>query len=123
MAFAISVEDPDNIDVVTTGTTFAGFAPTGGGGALPVFLFTTSTVTQDKSDIPNLQAYLMYSSDAFSAQIVGLVQDDEFGSTDWAVGGVKDSLAPPPGLSPARIVPPCRSTTRWQMARPRPVPA
>jgi hypothetical protein len=29
----------------------------------------------------------MYSSDAFTAQVVGLVQDDDFGSTDWAVGG------------------------------------
>ena len=79
LAFAISVEDPDNID--TFGTSFAGVGPFG----TPIFLFTTTTI--DKSDLPNLQAYLMYSSDAFSAQIVGLVQDDEFGSTDWAVGG------------------------------------
>jgi hypothetical protein len=40
------------------------------------------------SDLPNLQAYLMYSSDSFTAQIVGLVQDDDFGDDlDWAIGG------------------------------------
>jgi len=86
LAFAISVEDPDNIDVVTFGTDTVQYVTTFGGiGTLT--LLTTSTATQDKSDIPNLQAYLMYSSDAFTAQIVGLVQDDEFGSTDWAIGG------------------------------------
>jgi len=40
------------------------------------------------SDLPNAQAYLMYSSDAFTAQVVGLVQDDDFGDDlDWALGG------------------------------------
>jgi hypothetical protein len=40
------------------------------------------------SDLPNLQAYLMYSSDSFTAQIAGLVQDDDVGDDlDWAIGG------------------------------------
>ncbi|MGH8431434.1 MAG: hypothetical protein ACREUF_13635, partial [Solimonas sp.] len=42
----------------------------------------------DTSDLPNAQAYLMYSSDTFTAQIVGLVQDDDWGDNlDWAIGG------------------------------------
>ncbi|WP_162918507.1 hypothetical protein [Taklimakanibacter deserti] len=83
LAFAISVEDPDNITTVQTGT--AVVTTVTGPGTFVVL--TTSTSEIDKSDIPNLQAYLMYSSDAFTAQIVGLLQDDEFGSTDWAIGG------------------------------------
>jgi hypothetical protein len=40
------------------------------------------------SDLPNLQAYAMYSSDAFTAQVVGLIQDDDIGDDlDWALGG------------------------------------
>ena len=46
----------------------------------------TST-TADKSDIPAIEGYLMYSSDGFTAQLVGLYQDDDFGSDDWAIGG------------------------------------
>jgi hypothetical protein len=42
----------------------------------------------EDTDLPNLQAYLMYSSDAFTAQAVGLVQDDNDGDDlDWALGG------------------------------------
>jgi hypothetical protein len=92
LSFAISVEDPDNI---TTTTTVAGNILTCPGGVgsegceTPHVVETTSSTstTGDTSDIPNVQAYLMYSSDAFTAQIVGLVQDDDFGATDWAIGG------------------------------------
>jgi hypothetical protein len=83
LAFAISVEDPDNIRLttLTTSKTFTSLGALGG-----VFYVKTHT-TVDKSDLPNVQAYLMYSSDAFTAQITGLVQDDDYGDTDWAVGG------------------------------------
>lgn len=75
LAFAISVEDPDAV------------APTKIDCGIGCSYFTTNT-NPDRSDLPNLQAYLMYSSDAFTAQIVGLVQDDEWGDDlDWAIGG------------------------------------
>jgi hypothetical protein len=46
------------------------------------------TSTRDVSDLPALEAYLMYASDTFTAQIVGLVQDDDIGDDlDWALGG------------------------------------
>jgi hypothetical protein len=42
----------------------------------------------EDSHVPNLQAYLMYSSDAFTAQVVGLVEDDNHGDDlNWALGG------------------------------------
>jgi hypothetical protein len=42
----------------------------------------------DTADIPAVEAYLMYSSDAFTGQIVGLYQADDFGEDDdWAIGG------------------------------------
>jgi hypothetical protein len=42
----------------------------------------------DRSDLPAVQSYLMYSTDAFTAQIVGLYQDDNVGDdADWAIGG------------------------------------
>ncbi|WP_162914023.1 porin [Taklimakanibacter lacteus] len=81
LSFAISVEDTDSfggsagIDVDKDGDI------ADGADILPV------AASADTSDIPNLQAYLMYSSDSFTAQLVGLVQDDDFGDTDWAVGG------------------------------------
>jgi hypothetical protein len=82
LSFAIALEDPDAASTYT-----AYFAGTG------------EEDTVDRSDLPNLQAYLMYSSDAFTAQIVGLVQDDNTddfdegervnhgGDLDWAIGG------------------------------------
>jgi len=82
LSFAIALEDPDAASTYT-----AYFAGTG------------DEDTVDRSDLPNLQAYLMYSSDAFTAQIVGLVQDDNTddfdegervnhgGDLDWAIGG------------------------------------
>ncbi|MGE4251133.1 MAG: hypothetical protein AB7F09_17230 [Parvibaculaceae bacterium] len=90
LSFAIAIEDPDNI---STETATIGFAdgdadgvidPTNPLDQVPVLV---SSPSDDKSDIPNVQAYLMYSSDAFTAQVVGLYQDDEFGSSDWAIGG------------------------------------
>ena len=41
----------------------------------------------DVSDLPNAQAYARYSSDSLTAQAVGLIQDDDYGATDWAIGG------------------------------------
>ena len=85
LSFAISVEDPD------AGTTFAAVQvkddPPG-----PTTVATTtslvSTTTADRSDIPAVGGYLMYSSDAFTGQIVGFYQDDNLGdNADWAIGG------------------------------------
>jgi hypothetical protein len=78
LAFAISVEDPDSDHHILTkkhGVFYSDTQNSGNG-------------NPDRSDLPNLQAYVMYSSDAFTAQIVGLVQDDNWGhNTDWAIGG------------------------------------
>ncbi|HTN98197.1 MAG TPA: porin, partial [Nordella sp.] len=47
-----------------------------------------STSTADRSDIPLVSGYLMYSSDSFTGQIVGLYQNDDLGDNDdWAIGG------------------------------------
>lgn len=81
LSFAIAVEDPDG------GTTYAL-------GKGEDKLFDTkddvvvSTADVDRSDIPLVSAYLMYSSDAFTGQIVGLYQNDDLGDNDdWAIGG------------------------------------
>jgi len=70
ISFAIAVEDADN-----------GIEAD----------FTNGTIEDDfgdKSDLPNVQSYLMYSSDAFTGQIVGLYQKDDIGDNDdWAIGG------------------------------------
>ena len=72
LSFAISLEDSDA----------TAFIDADGDGDLDVIDGV------DTSDLPNAQAYLMYSSDTFTAQIVGLVQDDDWGDNfDWAVGG------------------------------------
>ena len=73
LSFAIALEDPD-----------------------PAEHFN-HTDNVDRSELPALEAYLMYSSDAFTAQVVGLVQDDNSddedvagikgGDLDWAIGG------------------------------------
>jgi len=82
LSFAIALEDPDGASGYTS-------------------QFGGTTTSADKSDLPNLQAYLMYSSDAFTAQVVGVVQEDdtsdhfgpgfekviEGGALDWAIGG------------------------------------
>ncbi len=89
LSFAISVEDPDS--ATKFGHTTATLLTTNGTGVVVTNGTTqllTSQSTPDKSDLPNLQAYLMYSSDAFTGQIVGLVQDDQVGDDlDWAIGG------------------------------------
>jgi hypothetical protein len=93
LSFAIAVEDPDNITTTSVAGNHLTCSTLGVG---PSDICTAdglhvvddfSEKTQDKSDIPNVQAYLMYSSDSFTGQIVGLYQDDNFGSDDWAVGG------------------------------------
>jgi hypothetical protein len=76
LSFAIALEDPDTIF-------HAGYG----------FYHTDGP---DRSDLPALEAYLMYSSDAFTVQVVGLVQDDDgeniggaedSSDLDWALGG------------------------------------
>jgi hypothetical protein len=89
LSFAISVEDPDNHTTATPQIIFKDgddndiIDPTDPDDQFASF--TTSSF--DKSDIPNVQAYLMYSSDAFTAMVAGLYQDDDWGSDDWAIGG------------------------------------
>jgi hypothetical protein len=88
LSFAISVEDPDNVTIEnnTPIVTCPGGVASSTCETTHVVNVTTDE-SQDTSDIPNVQAYLMYSSDAFTAQVVGLIQDDDFGQTDWAIGG------------------------------------
>jgi hypothetical protein len=79
LAFAVSVEDAD-ATATSNGSGSRIYAKKHGN-----FYYHGN---RDRSDLPNLQAYLMYSSDAFTAQVVGLVQDDTYGSNlDWALGG------------------------------------
>lgn len=91
LSFGIAVEDPD------AGTTFGTAVTTDvvkdgkDADTLPDVVTTvnlTSTSTADRSDIPAIEGYLMYSSDSFTGQIVGLYQTDDLGDTDdWAIGG------------------------------------
>jgi hypothetical protein len=67
LSFAISLEDPDYDTTVTD----EGFA---------------HGVDQDNT-VPAIEAYLMYSSDAFTAQIAGLYQVSDESDDDWAIGG------------------------------------
>jgi len=84
LSFAIAVEDPD------AGTTFAAVTVQNVNPG-PVTTTTTalvSTSTADRADIPAVEGYIMYSSDAFTAQLAGLYQTDDLGdSDDWAIGG------------------------------------
>ena len=76
LSFAIALEDPDSGQTV---------GPDGKDADL--FPDVTSS-TPDRSDIPALEAYLMYASDSFTVQVAGLVQDDDVGDDlDWALGG------------------------------------
>jgi hypothetical protein len=68
LSFAISLEDPDY------DTSF--------GAATQAFF----DVENDNS-VPAIEAYLMYSSDAFTAQIAGLYQVSDHTDDDWAIGG------------------------------------
>ncbi len=93
LSFAIAVEDPDNFSSSVTTTERIGFSDTDGDGIQDVgepdvMGAVTSTSTRDTSDIPNVQAYAMYSTDSFTGQLVGLYQSDDFGDNDdWAIGG------------------------------------
>ena len=72
LSFAIALEDADS------GIEWTGNWQNG----------VVADASADKSDIPAVQSYLMYSTDAFTAQIVGLYQDDTLGDdADWAIGG------------------------------------
>jgi len=68
LAFAISLEDPD-------------YDTTYGVPTLAAYDF------DQENDIPAVEAYLMYTSDAFTAQIVGLFQSANESDDDWAIGG------------------------------------
>jgi hypothetical protein len=84
LSFAIAVEDAD------AGTTFAATTVqiVNPGPLTTTALVLVSASTADRSDIPAVEGYLMYSSDAFTAQIAGLYQDDNLGdNADWAIGG------------------------------------
>jgi hypothetical protein len=66
LSFAIALEDADNA----------------------VYLRNGDVIDGDRGDLPAVQSYLMYSTDSFTAQIVGLYQKDDAGdSDDWAIGG------------------------------------
>jgi hypothetical protein len=79
LSFAIAVEDPD----AEVGQTLD-LGPT----TAPGDDVLTAASSADRGDIPAVEAYLMYSSDAFTAQLVGLYQTDDFGDDDdWAIGG------------------------------------
>jgi hypothetical protein len=81
LTFAISVEDAD------AGDSFTIDDPDTVDAAL------ATEHTADRADVPAVEAYLMYSSDAFTLQIAGLIQDDQGGGEpgggdmDWAIGG------------------------------------
>jgi hypothetical protein len=78
LSFAIALEDSDS-GSVTSGV------DTNGDGFIDDF---TSDSSADTSDLPNVQGYLMYSTDSFTAQLVGVVQDDDIGDDiDYAIGG------------------------------------
>ena len=99
LSFAISLEDPDNITTTEVTPGVGNHLTCSDEGAVASSICTSDSIhivanpdvvtstTQDTSDLPNVQAYLMYSSDSFTAQIAGLYQDDNFGSDDWAIGG------------------------------------
>ncbi|MFZ5672132.1 MAG: hypothetical protein ACOZAM_04130 [Pseudomonadota bacterium] len=84
LSFAIAVEDADagsTFGVVVTKDVLPG----------PVTVTSAAVVgvgQADRADIPAIEGYLMYSSDAFTAQLVGLYQTDDIGDNDdWAIGG------------------------------------
>jgi hypothetical protein len=66
LSFAIALEDADNA----------------------VYLRNGDVIDGDRGDLPAVQSYFMYSTDSFTAQIVGLYQKDDAGDNDdWAIGG------------------------------------
>ena len=81
LSFAIAVEDPDSGS--TASASFGADGKLGGGDDV-----LSVDDSADTSDLPSLQGYLMYSSDSFTAQLVGVVQDDDIGDDlDYAIGG------------------------------------
>jgi hypothetical protein len=66
VSFAISLEDPDYDTSYQNPTAF--------------FL-------DNDNSVPAIEAYLMYSSDAFTAQLAGLYQISDETNDDWAIGG------------------------------------
>jgi hypothetical protein len=88
-SFGVAVEDPDNI---TTETDIGVFVDGDGNGVIDPadpddFVIDTVSSETDKSDVPMVPAYIVYSSDTFTGQIVGLYQNDDYGADDWAIGG------------------------------------
>jgi hypothetical protein len=84
LSFAIALEDPD-FDTTTTGPTT---------GPISTVIFPGHPSVEPDTDVPNVQAYLMYSTDTFLAQVVGLYQATESSNDDWALGaGVKVGIA------------------------------
>ncbi|MFZ5674314.1 MAG: porin [Pseudomonadota bacterium] len=82
ISFAIAVEDAD------AGETFAVSAGVDGKINTADDVLVTVDDEVDRADIPAVEAYVMYSSDAFTAQLVGLYQTDDLGDDDdWAIGG------------------------------------
>lgn len=81
LSFAIAVEDADS------GSTSAiGAGADGKLGTKDDVVVVSSFA--DTADIPAVEAYLMYSSDSFTGQIVGLYQTDDLGDEDdYAIGG------------------------------------
>jgi hypothetical protein len=80
ITFAIALEDPDNVTVVTSTT---GLSTTGGG-----TLTLVNVTNGDRSDFPLVAGYLNFESDAFLLNLVGMYQNDDVGDDDdWAVGG------------------------------------
>jgi hypothetical protein len=68
LSFAISLEDPD-YDTSNT------------------FVTNLTANPENDNSVPAIEAYLMYSSDAFTAQIAGLYQVSDETDDDWAIGG------------------------------------
>jgi len=89
LSFALAVEDPDAGQAMELVNIIVPDLP----GPPPVInpdlvALVKGPATADRSDIPLVSAYAMYSSDAFTGQIVGLYQDDNIGEdADWAIGG------------------------------------
>ena len=88
-SFGVALEDPDNI---STETEVGSFVDGDGDGVIDPanpadLVITTVSSDADKSDLPMIPAYVVYSGETFTGQIVGLYQDDDYGADDWAIGG------------------------------------
>ena len=68
LSFAIALEDPD-YDTSNSALT------------------NLTANTHNDNSVPAIEAYLMYSSDAFTAQIAGLYQISDETDDDWAIAG------------------------------------